>query len=125
MGTYVAVKAPGQNCPDGNPNHNLVAVLITPGAPPTLSIAWCAGSGPVGSPIETSTDGKSNPIVWAVGAEGDQQMHGYDGDTGAVVFAGGGSANAMTSTSRFITPMVAKGRIFVAADNQLYAFTLD
>ena len=76
-----------------------------------------------GSPIATTTDGTTNPIVWAVGTEGDQRMHGYDGDTGAVVFAGGGTGDAMASTSRFITPIVAKGRIFVAANGQLYAFT--
>ena len=61
--------------------------------------------------------------MWAVGAEGDQRLHGYDGDTGAVIFAGGGAGDAMASTSRFITPIVAKGRLFVAADGQLYAFT--
>jgi hypothetical protein len=31
----------------------------------------------------------------------------------------------MMSTSRFITPIAAKGRIFVAADGRLYAFTTD
>ena len=61
--------------------------------------------------------------MWAVGAEGDNRLHGYDGDTGAVVFAGGGTGDAMASTSRFITPIVAKGHIFVAANGQLYAFT--
>jgi len=40
-----------------------------------------------------------------------------------VVFAGGGAGDAMASTSRFITLIVAKGRIFVAANGQLYAFT--
>jgi len=39
------------------------------------------------------------------------------------VFAGGGAGDAMASTSRFITPIVAKGRIFFAANGQLYAFT--
>ena len=61
--------------------------------------------------------------MWAVGAEGDQRLHGYDGATGAVIFAGGGAGDAMASTSRFITPIIAKGRLFVAADGQLYAFT--
>jgi hypothetical protein len=73
----------------------------------------------------TTTDGKSDAIVWAIGAEDDQRLHGYDGDTGEVVFAGGGAGDAMMSTSRFITPIAAKGRIFVAADGRLYAFTTD
>ena len=35
-------------------------------------------------------------IVWVVGTEdhntgGDQRLHGYDGDTGAVVYDGGGA----------------------------------
>jgi hypothetical protein len=59
--------------------------------------------------------------VWAVGAEGDTCLHGHDGDTGAVVLAGGDAGDAMGSTSRSITPIVAKGRIFVAANGQLDA----
>jgi outer membrane protein assembly factor BamB len=98
-------------------------VQITGGSPPTLSVAWCAGTGTVGSPIETTTDGTNNPIVWVIGATGDQKLHGFDADTGAVLFDGGSAADAMNSTSEFITPIVAKGRMFVAADNRLYAFT--
>jgi hypothetical protein len=122
MGTYVTLKGGGASCP-GNSGGSIVTVKITPGAPPTMTTAWCAGAGPVGSPIETSTDGTSDPIVWVIGAEGDQRLHGYDGDTGAVVYAGGSATDAMASTSRFITPMVAKGRIFVSANDEVYAFT--
>ena len=123
-GTYLVFRGHGMTgCPGLTGGSNLVAVKIAPGAPPQLSLAWCAGTGGVGSPIATTTDGTSNPIVWAIGTEGDQRLHGYDGDTGAEVFAGGGAGDAMTATSRFNTPIVAKGRIFVAADGQLYAFT--
>src|SRR5215468_9703633 len=123
-GTYVVFRAHGASgCPGVTGSSSLVSVKIAPGNPPKLSLAWCAGTGNSGSPIATTTDGTSNPIVWAVGAEGDNRLHGYDGDTGAVVFAGGGAGDAMASTSRFITPIVAKGRIFVAANGQLYAFT--
>jgi hypothetical protein len=125
MGRYIVIKGTGPaDCP-GTPSGSVTAVRIESGSPPKLSIAWCAGTGPVGSPIATTTDGTSDPIVWVIGAEGDQRLHGFDGDTGAVVFDGGGSNDAMASTSRFITPMVAKGRIFVAANGQLYAFTTD
>jgi hypothetical protein len=121
--TYVAFRGHGATgCPGLTGASSLIAVKIAPGNPPQLSLAWCAGTGSAGSPIVTTTDGTSNPIVWVGGAEGDQRLHGYDGDTGAVVFAGGGPGDAMASTSRFITPMVAKGRIFVAANGQLYAF---
>jgi hypothetical protein len=125
-GTYVVFRAHGvAACPGVTASSSLVAVEITAGAPPTLSLAWCAGAGKSGSPIATTTDGTSDAIVWAIGAEDDQRLHGYDGDTGDVVFAGGGAGDAMASTSRFITPIVAKGRIFVAADGQLYAFTVE
>jgi hypothetical protein len=123
-GTYLAFRAHGADgCPGLASSSNLVALKITPGAPPQLSFAWCAGAGNGGSPIATTTDGTADPIVWTIGAEGDHRLHGYDGDTGAVVFAGGGPGDAMAATSRFITPIVAKGRIFVAANGQLYAFT--
>ncbi|HEU4726724.1 MAG TPA: hypothetical protein VFT22_02515 [Kofleriaceae bacterium] len=122
-GTYLVFRGLGAaGCPGRASGSNLVAVKITPGAPPQLSLAWCAGAGNTGSPIATTTDGTADPIVWAIGAEGDQRLHGYDGETGAVVFAGGGPGDAVASTSRFITPIVARGRIFVAADGQLYAF---
>ena len=38
----------------------------------------------------TTTDGRANPIVWLVGAEGDGRLHGYRGDTGHPLFTGGG-----------------------------------
>jgi hypothetical protein len=122
MGTYLVFRGSGVG-PCGGTQSNLVAVKITAASPPTLSIAWCANAGGGrGSPIATTTDGTAEAVVWAVGAEGDNRLHGFDGDTGAVVFAGGGAGDVMTSSRRFITPIVAKGRIFVAADNQLYAF---
>jgi hypothetical protein len=123
QGTYVVFRGRGvTGCPGLTGGSSLVSVRIVPGAPPTMQLAWCAGSAQSGSPIATTTDGTSEPIVWAVGAESDQRLHGYDGDTGAVIFNGGGAFDAMASTSRFITPIVAKGRIFVAADGRLYAF---
>ena len=75
-----------------------------------------------GSPWVTTTDGTNNVIVWVVGAEGDQRLHGYNGDTGAVVYAGGGANELMTGTRKWNTGMVARGRIYVANDNKVYAF---
>jgi len=40
-----------------------------------------------GSLWVTTTDGTNNAIVWVVGAAGDQRLHGYNGDTGAVIYA--------------------------------------
>ncbi len=76
-----------------------------------------------GSPFVTSTDGTNNTIVWVVGTQGDQRLHGYDGDTGAVVYAGGGANELMAGTHSYTTTgIAARGRIYVATDNKVYAF---
>jgi hypothetical protein len=62
----------------------------------------------------------ADALVWLVGD--DNRLRAYDGDTGMVVFNGGGAGDLMTAGSRFITPMVANGRIFVSANAQTYAF---
>ncbi|MBA3963794.1 MAG: hypothetical protein H0X40_18100 [Chthoniobacterales bacterium] len=51
-------------------------------------------------------------------------MNGYNGDTGEVVFAGGDKSDAMKGTRRFNTGIVARGRIYFAADDKVYAFAL-
>jgi hypothetical protein len=122
-GAYVVFRGPGVDCPAGQGPGNLTALRITPGSPPSIAVAWCAELDGRGSPIVTTTDGRANAIVWAVGAEGDERLHGYDGDTGAVVYAGGGAGDEMGNVRRFETPIVTKGRMFVAGDDRLYAFT--
>jgi outer membrane protein assembly factor BamB len=84
--------------------------------------AWCANLDGGGAPIVTTTDGVKDPIVWAVGAGGDGLLHGFDAMTGAVVFDGGGSANAMSGTRRFATILAAEGRFYVAGSGRVYAF---
>ena len=51
----------------------------------------CVSQAGQDSPWVTTTDGTHNAIVWVVGSEdgGDQRLHGYNGDTGAVVYAAG------------------------------------
>jgi len=75
-----------------------------------------------GSPMVTTTDGTSDPVVWELGTEGDEKLHAYDGVTGAVIFDGG--PTAMGYINRFSTPLAvaAENRIYVAADNALYSF---
>ena len=69
-------------------------------------------------------------IVWVVGTEdhqtaGDQRLHGYDGDTGAVVYDGGGPNELMAGTHYYSTTgIVARGRVYVAGDNKVYAFAV-
>ena len=49
-------------------------------------------------------------------------MHGFDGDTGNVVYAGGGADELMAGTRRFNTGIAARGCLYIANDNKVYAF---
>lgn len=122
-GTYVVFSngGTGVGCP-GTPG-DLVALLINPSDPPTISVAWCAANNGRGSPIVTTTDGSSEPVVWTIGAEASNRLYAYDGETGAPLFAGGGTDEHMNVVRRFSTPIAVNGRIFVLGDDQLYAFT--
>jgi hypothetical protein len=122
QGSYVVLKGAGMGCPNGP--GQLTAVKVSAASPPALSVAWCAGGSGTGSPIMTSSGGTADPIVWWVSAEGDNRLYGFDADTGAAVFNGGGANDGLGSVNRFQTPIVAKGRIFVAASNAVYAFTV-
>ncbi|PYN06348.1 MAG: hypothetical protein DME06_18570, partial [Candidatus Rokuibacteriota bacterium] len=114
-GTYVVFPGRGIGCPRG-PAGDLTAIRIGATSPPTITIAWCADQHGRGSPIVTTPDGRSEAIVWSVGAGGDGRLRGFDGETGQVVFDGGGPGDAMSGVERYQTPIVAKGRIFVAGD---------
>ena len=100
------------------------AYKITATNPPTIVFAWSQSQSGRGSPWVTTTDGTNNFIVWVAGVSGDQRLHGYDGDTGAVIFAGGGANEVMSGTRQWNTGMVARGRIYFGADNRIYAFSL-
>jgi hypothetical protein len=113
-GTYVVFANSG----------NLYSYLIGASNPPTITYAWTANENGVGSPFVTSTDGTNNVVVWGIGAQGNQRLYGFDGDTGAPVYNGGGANELMANTGPFITGIVARGRIYVAGQNQVYAFTL-
>jgi hypothetical protein len=75
-----------------------------------------------GSPIVTTADGRSNSIVWIAGPGGDNRLHGYRGDTGEPIFAGGGLDEAMSGLHHFQTLIVARDRLYVAGDGRVYAF---
>jgi hypothetical protein len=115
QGTYVVFRAS---------TTQLSAFRITPTSPPTITSAWTVSQNGRGSPFVTSTDGTNNMIVWVIGSEGDQRLHGYDGDTGNVVYSGGGANELMAGTRRFNTGIAARGRIYIDNDNEVYAFTV-
>jgi outer membrane protein assembly factor BamB len=109
----------------GNSSQNqLTALRISAANPPTITSVWTKSEGGRGSPFVTSTDGTNNVIVWGLGAENDQRLHGFDGDTGNTVFGGGGTSDAMANVHRFNTAIAARGRIYAAGDNRVYAFSL-
>jgi hypothetical protein len=117
LGTYVVF------CGNSG-SSQLTALRIGATNPPTLTSVWTKAQNGRGSPFVTSTDGTNNVVVWGLGAENDQRLHGFDGDTGNTVFAGGGTNDAMAGTHRFNTGIAARGRIYAAGDNKVYAFSL-
>ena len=122
-GVFVAFQGQGSDCPAPRRDNNLTVLKINAGSAPSIATAWCGAFKGEGSPVVTTTDGRSNPIVWIVGAEGDGRLHGYRGDTGEPLFPGGGPAEAMTGLRRFQTLLPAGGRLYVGADGRIYAFS--
>jgi len=120
-GTFLAVRvdgngAGGVSCTN-NGTGNLIAVKVTAG--PTIQPAWCATHGGLGVPSTSMTAPGQNPIVWTFGSD---HLYAYDGETGDELFAGGGAGGAITTPSYFNTPMIAKGRVYVATKDRLYVF---
>ena len=115
-GTYVVFRGKGLGCPGAA--NNLVALRVI-GSPPALDVAWCAPYDGLGSPMVTTPDGASGFVVWIAGAEGSGRLTGYDGETGASVYAG---TDPLSGLRRFSTPIAAGGRVYVAGDGRVYAF---
>jgi hypothetical protein len=121
QGTYVVFKGTGKGCPSGQ-SGGLAAIKIAPANPPAISMAWCGGPSTQDSPAVSATDAQgTDAVVWIVGS--DDKLYGLDGDTGKAIFSGGTNTDTMSSVQKFETPIIANGRIFVAANNQVYAFT--
>jgi outer membrane protein assembly factor BamB len=119
---FVAFQGPGSRCSAGQPASDLTVLKVTGGERPALTTAWCATVRGAGSPIVTTTDGHSEPIVWILGAEGDNRLHGFKGETGEPVFAGGGPNEAMAGLHHFQSLIATDQRLYVGADDRIYAF---
>jgi PQQ enzyme repeat len=116
-GLFVAFQAPGANCPNGG--HGAPTVLnIKAGTPPTMTTAWCGSASGRGAPAVTTTDGRANPIVWLPGAEGDNRLHGFKGDTGEELF----KSDPLAGLRRFQTLIATPDRLYVGADGRVFAF---
>jgi hypothetical protein len=120
LGTYVAMHiegSTGSSCP-GSPGGNLVVMQITQaGMTVAAKTAWCSTQTDLGSPMITTTDGMSNPIVWDAGAS----LYAWDGDTGAVIVDG--TRTKLSASPGWNTPINAKGRMAVGVNGQLFVFT--
>ncbi len=115
QGTFVVLRS----------SNIVTAFKITPTSPPTIATGWTANSTGRTSPFVTSTDGTNNPIVWAYVNGTNQRLFGFNGETGAVIFAGGGANDTISGFTRtFNTGIVARGRIYIAGDNKVYAFSV-
>jgi hypothetical protein len=111
----VAFEGQGARCPSGQ-SGNLVMLKVTPSA---VATAWCASFNGGGAPIVTTTDGRTDPIVWVVGAQGDGKLYGFRGTDGKLIAAVAGGSAAIEP---FQTILSAHGRFYVAADGAVYAF---
>lgn len=114
----------GVGCPAGQ-YGDLVGVQIMPGSPPTASVLWCNSGWGHGSPIITTTDGTSEPMVWLTGGGGDNALRAYDAATGNVLFDAANQGVAMAGMYRFNTLIVANNRLVIAATNRTYSFSWD
>ena len=114
LGTYFVFRAG---------SSQIKAYKVTATNPPNIVHAWDASQSGRGSPWVTTTDGTNNAIVWVVGAGsgGDNRLHGYDGDTGAVIYPG---SEVMTGTRKWNSGIAARGSIYVANDNKVYKFSV-
>lgn len=114
----VAFEGPGVQCPSPSPGNGLTVLKIKGGSPPTMSTAWCGAINGRGSVMVTTTDGHSDPIVWMLGAEGDNRLHAFRGDSGEPIVA----SEAMSGLRHFQTLIATQDRLYVGADGRVYAF---
>jgi outer membrane protein assembly factor BamB len=120
-GSYVVFKGTGRGCPSGQ-SGGLAAFKISAASPPAVTMAWCGGPSTQDSPAVSATDAQgTDALVWIVSS--DNKLFALDGETGKAVFSGGAASDTMSAVQKFVTPIVANGRVFVAANNQVYAFT--
>jgi hypothetical protein len=120
----LAYQARSAACPNGAYVSGIAALAVTAEADNRLYSAWCPRLDGRGAPIVTTMDGRSEPIVWAVGAEGDDRLHGLRGDTGEALYAGAGTRDGTSGLRHFATILVAAGRFYIAGDGRIFAFEL-
>ena len=132
-GVYVTFTTDsGAQCPTGMPSGTVVmSVMIPPGATPVPKVIWCASiaqagaSGETGagsrlpaSPMITTTDGKSEAMVWFMSGG---KLTAVDGDSGKVLYT---SSDTCTGVKQWTAPIAVKGRIVAGGDGHLCSWSL-
>ncbi len=105
------------NCSGGN----IMTLKITANTPSPMTVAWCAPINGRGNPIVTTTNGVANPIVWVVGAEGDNKLHAFNTLNGKPLF---NSAISMQGVRHFSTLIAANNHLYIAGDGRVYGFAI-
>ena len=118
---FVALHGLGSRCPRTIFNPSLIVLKVQVQPTPAISTAWCGSLNGTGAPIVTTTDGIANPIVWMVGAEGDDQLHAFRGADGQPLLTG--SQSTMQGLRHFVTIVATPEHLYVPADGRIYAFT--
>ena len=83
-----------------------------------MTTAWCGTLRGRGSAIVTTTDGHSNPIVWVLGAEGDNRLHAFRGDTGETLFV----SEPLIGLRHLQSLIATQDHLYVGSDERIYAF---
>jgi len=107
----------GATCP-GSQSGNVIALRIGANHPTTIATHWCASAPGNGAPIVTTTDGKSDPVVWVLGAGNDGKLHGFRGSDGQPLYSSG----ALPGLHAFQTLIAAQNRLYVGSDGKVFAF---
>ena len=119
-GVFMAIATEGgAQCPSGMGGARaLMGISIPAGSPPVPKITWCATASGGSAAISTTTDGKTDAIVWIMNGT---KLYGYDGATGTAVFSGG--TGTCTNVRKWTSPIAVKGRIVVAGDGHLCSWS--
>jgi hypothetical protein len=123
LGTYVLFSAFNAHpfCPAGTAvsasTVYSVAVLITPGSPPTAKVAWC-NTGSIPQFIVTSSDGTHDVIAWL---NNGGVLYGFDGDSGVIFVA---VSDLICPGVTMGSPIAVKGRIIQGSNGRLCSYSL-
>jgi hypothetical protein len=116
--TYVVANASG----NGTCSGSTATFSVSATNPPKLGAGWCANPGGWGSPIVSTSNGTDDYMVWALSYNSSNNtgtINALDGDTGKTLVSVG-----VNNYTHWVTPIIAKGAIYVAGNNQVYKFSL-